>query len=350
MLLRSVFGPCAHLQRLRALAVLGRFFTRPGWRARWMAALDRFAPSRRAARPAFVGPSCPSKGAKAGTLRHTKPAVLAALLVVVSIAGCPRRSGDPPKAPEKSLPATLATEPALVRSAPGRPDAVAILKVSLPKGAAVDLETLRADHALRQGALILSDPPLVHLARRLTVRVPLELAEGATPGEHSVVLDLVVNLSLGRGQPKELHKIRAVGAVSVASGVAPVRQNPFGQAAVHVTAPHQHASARAAAKGRCTVVHFTGDFCLECEAPERALYSDPAVVTALKAHQLIVVDMTNVTSAGSRSLRSRYNVGGLPHIAVHAPDGRAVDPLTRYPTSAEFVAWLSRSCALVPSP
>ena len=276
--------------------------------------------------------------------------VATAALLVVCIAGCPRKSDHRPTAPEKSLPATLATEPALVRSAAGRPDGVATLKVPLPKGATVDLKTLRSDHALIQGAVILADPPLVHMARRLTVRVPLELAEGATPGDHSIVLDVVVNLSLGRGQPQEPHRLRAVGVVKVAAGAAPVRQDPFGKAAVRVTTPSQHQTARAAAAGRCTVVHFTGDFCLECEAPERALYSDPAVQSALKSHQLILVDMTDITSPAARSLRSRYNVGGLPHIAAHAPDDRAVEPLTRYPTPAEFVAWLSKSCALVPPP
>jgi len=110
---------------------------------------------------------------------------------------------------------------------------------------------------------------------------------------------------------------RVLGALAVVGGVAAVlwlraegiRFQPYDEAALQA----------ALAGGRPVILEFSADWCVPCHELDRATFTDRRVIERSREFAVFKVDLTRYDSPGSRALRARYRVTGVPEILFFAP-------------------------------
>lgn len=112
---------------------------------------------------------------------------------------------------------------------------------------------------------------------------------------------------------------RTLGAVAVLAGIPVVmmlraegiRFQPYDEAAVQA----------ALAAGRPVMLEFSADWCVPCHELDRSTFTDRRVITRSRDFAVFKVDLTRYDSPGSKTLRTRYGVTGVPEILFFTRNG-----------------------------
>jgi thiol:disulfide interchange protein DsbD len=112
---------------------------------------------------------------------------------------------------------------------------------------------------------------------------------------------------------------RALGALAMLAGIPFVmlllveglRFQPYDEAAVQA----------ALAAGRPVMLEFSADWCVPCHELDRSTFIDRRVIARSRDFAIFKVDLTRYDSPGSKTLRARYGVTGVPEILFFARGG-----------------------------
>jgi thiol:disulfide interchange protein DsbD len=110
---------------------------------------------------------------------------------------------------------------------------------------------------------------------------------------------------------------RALGVLAVLAGIPFVmlllveglRFQPYDEAAMQA----------ALAAGRPVMLEFSADWCVPCHELDRSTFIDRRVIARSRGFAIFKVDLTRYDSPGSRALRARYGVTGVPEILFFKP-------------------------------
>lgn len=117
---------------------------------------------------------------------------------------------------------------------------------------------------------------------------------------------------------------RLVGAVTIIAGIAVLWTLPRpGQTRTMTFEPYSASAFASAASAHAPVMlDFSADWCLPCHELERTTFTDAQVIAGVRGFRRFHVDLTRYDSDESRTLKSRFDVRGVPTIVFLAPDGR----------------------------
>jgi len=109
---------------------------------------------------------------------------------------------------------------------------------------------------------------------------------------------------------------RALGVLAVLAGIPVVmmlraegiRFQPYDEAAMQA----------ALAAGRPVMLEFSADWCVPCHELDRSTFTDRKVIARSRDFAIFKVDLTRYDSPGSKTLRTRYGVTGVPEILFFA--------------------------------
>ncbi len=88
---------------------------------------------------------------------------------------------------------------------------------------------------------------------------------------------------------------------------------------------YDEAAMRAAlAAGRPVMLEFSADWCVPCHELDRSTFTDRRVIERSRDFAVFKVDLTRYDSPGSRTLRTRYGVTGVPEIVFFGRGGAEV--------------------------
>jgi thiol:disulfide interchange protein DsbD len=112
---------------------------------------------------------------------------------------------------------------------------------------------------------------------------------------------------------------RVLGALAVLASVPVViallaegiRFQPYDEAAVQA----------AFASGRPVMLEFSATWCLPCHELDRNTFTDREVISRSRDFAVFKVDLTSYESPGSKGLRARYGVTGVPEVVFFRPGG-----------------------------
>lgn len=112
---------------------------------------------------------------------------------------------------------------------------------------------------------------------------------------------------------------RTLGVLAVLAGIPVVmllraegiRFQPYDEAAVQA----------ALAAGRPVMIEFSADWCVPCHELDRSTFIDRRVIARSRDFAIFKVDLTRFDSPGSKTLRRRYGVTGVPEILFFAGGG-----------------------------
>jgi thiol:disulfide interchange protein DsbD len=76
--------------------------------------------------------------------------------------------------------------------------------------------------------------------------------------------------------------------------------------------------------GQPVMIDFYADWCVPCHEMERRTFSDPRVIGLSKPFRKLRVDVTQIDSNESLSLRWKYEVIGVPTLVFLRPDGKEI--------------------------
>jgi thiol:disulfide interchange protein DsbD len=121
----------------------------------------------------------------------------------------------------------------------------------------------------------------------------------------------------GSARPVFRRFKRTLGALALLAGVAAIvtlraegiRFQPYDESALQA----------ALAAGRPVLLEFSADWCVPCHELDRATFTDRRVIERSRDFVVFKVDLTRYDSPGSRTLRARYGVTGVPEILLFAP-------------------------------
>jgi thiol:disulfide interchange protein len=105
------------------------------------------------------------------------------------------------------------------------------------------------------------------------------------------------------------------------------------------------AMADAVTEGKPTIIDCTANWCVNCKAIERTVFTDPNIASQFAHFVTLRDDMTNFTSPSSLSLEKKYSIDALPTIIFIGRNGAEV-PGTRVKgliTAADFRARMDRA-------
>jgi thiol:disulfide interchange protein DsbD len=89
--------------------------------------------------------------------------------------------------------------------------------------------------------------------------------------------------------------------------------------------PYDEAAMQAAlAAGRPVMLEFSADWCIPCHELDRSTFTDRRVIERSRGFVVFKVDLTRYDSPGSRTLRTRYGVTGVPEIVFFGRGGGEV--------------------------
>jgi thiol:disulfide interchange protein DsbD len=89
--------------------------------------------------------------------------------------------------------------------------------------------------------------------------------------------------------------------------------------------PYDEAAMRAAlAAGRPVMLEFSADWCVPCHELDRSTFTDRKVIARSRDFVIFKVDLTRYDSPGSKTLRTRYGVTGVPEILFFTSGGGEV--------------------------
>jgi thiol:disulfide interchange protein DsbD len=112
---------------------------------------------------------------------------------------------------------------------------------------------------------------------------------------------------------------RALGVLAVLASIPVVtmlraegiRFQPYDEAAVQA----------ALAAGRPVMLEFSADWCVPCHELDRSTFTDRRVIARSRGFAIFKVDLTRYDSPGSKTLRTRYGVTGVPEILFFGRGG-----------------------------
>jgi thiol:disulfide interchange protein DsbD len=115
---------------------------------------------------------------------------------------------------------------------------------------------------------------------------------------------------------------RALGALAVLASVPVVMM--LGAEGIRFQ-PYDEAAMQAAlAAGRPVMLEFSADWCVPCHELDRSTFTDRKVIERSRDFAVFKVDLTRYDSPGSKALRTRYGVTGVPEILFFVPGGGEV--------------------------
>jgi thiol:disulfide interchange protein DsbD len=86
--------------------------------------------------------------------------------------------------------------------------------------------------------------------------------------------------------------------------------------------PYDEAAMQAAlAGGRPVMLEFSADWCVPCHELDRSTFTDRKVIARSRDFAIFKVDLTRYDSPGSKTLRTRYGVTGVPEILFFTRGG-----------------------------
>jgi thiol:disulfide interchange protein DsbD len=111
----------------------------------------------------------------------------------------------------------------------------------------------------------------------------------------------------------------ALGVVAVVAGVSSawmlraegVRFRPYDEAAVQA----------ALAAGTPVMLDFSADWCVPCHELDRGTFTDRRVIERSRDFAAFKVDLTRYDAPGSKQLRARFGVTGVPEVLFFLPGG-----------------------------
>lgn len=99
------------------------------------------------------------------------------------------------------------------------------------------------------------------------------------------------------------------------------------------------ALAEAAAAGKPVVIDFFADWCLPCKELEKFTFTDAEVRKALENWVLLKADLTKTASPEVSSLRTKWNIQGVPTMVFLGPDGKESKPrVVQFEKPAAFLS------------
>jgi thiol:disulfide interchange protein DsbD len=112
---------------------------------------------------------------------------------------------------------------------------------------------------------------------------------------------------------------RALGLLAVLAGIPVVmmlraegiRFQPYDETAMQA----------ALAAGRPVMLEFSADWCVPCHELDRSTFTDREVIARSRDFVIFKVDLTRYDSPGSKTLRARYGVTGVPEILFFGRGG-----------------------------
>jgi thiol:disulfide interchange protein DsbD len=109
---------------------------------------------------------------------------------------------------------------------------------------------------------------------------------------------------------------RALGALAVLAGIPVVMM--LRAEAIRFQPYDETAMQAALAAGRPVMLEFSADWCVPCHELDRSTFTDRRVIARSRDFAVFKVDLTRYDSPGSKTLRTRYGVTGVPEILFFA--------------------------------
>ena len=127
----------------------------------------------------------------------------------------------------------------------------------------------------------------------------------------------------GSGKPGFRALKRALGTLALLASIPVVmmlraegiRFQPFDEAAMQA----------ALAAGRPVMLEFSADWCIPCHELDRSTFTDRQVIDRSRDFAIFKVDLTRYDSPGSKTLRARFGVTGVPEIVFFGRGGEVRD-------------------------
>ena len=91
------------------------------------------------------------------------------------------------------------------------------------------------------------------------------------------------------------------------------------------------------ASNKAKIIDFYADWCIPCKELDAMTFSDPRVISEAKRFAAYKADMTKSLSDEVSSLRTRYNIVGVPTVLIINSKGKEVERITGFVNSAEFL-------------
>ena len=91
------------------------------------------------------------------------------------------------------------------------------------------------------------------------------------------------------------------------------------------------------ASSKAKIIDFYADWCIPCKELDAMTFSDPRVINEAKRFAAYKADMTKSLSDEVSSLRTRYNIVGVPTVLIINSKGEEVERITGFVNSAEFL-------------
>ena len=91
------------------------------------------------------------------------------------------------------------------------------------------------------------------------------------------------------------------------------------------------------ASNKAKIIDFYADWCIPCKELDAMTFSDPRVINEAKRFAAYKADMTKSLSDEVSSLRTRYNIVGVPTVLIINSKGEEVERITGFVNSAEFL-------------
>ena len=85
------------------------------------------------------------------------------------------------------------------------------------------------------------------------------------------------------------------------------------------------------------IIDFYADWCIPCKELDAMTFSDPKVIAEARRFKAFKADMTKSLSDEVSSLRTKYNIIGVPTVLIINSKGEEVQRITGFINSAEFL-------------
>jgi thiol:disulfide interchange protein DsbD len=102
-----------------------------------------------------------------------------------------------------------------------------------------------------------------------------------------------------------------------------------------------NAEALAEIDGRGVIIDFYADWCIPCKELDALTFSDPKVIELSKEFETYKADMTESLSPEVESLRTEYNILGVPTVLIINSEGEEKERITGFVDAEEFYKIIS---------
>ena len=150
-------------------------------------------------------------------------------------------------------------------------------------------------------------------------------------------LYLLVVERTGHEQPTVDRVMRVLNTALIIAGLVflPLASGSSGHTELDWQPYDQAAVDDAIASGNPVIIDFYADWCIPCKKLESKTFADPTVASVLASYSRFKVDLTDDRSEATTAIKDRYNVLGVPTVAVYT-NGEELFRITGFEGPSEF--------------